>query len=48
MAGLNIKILEHKILWKVLKIYAKKCSNDDLLLTSTFFMARSKLLSGVS
>ena len=24
------KILEHKISWKVLKIFPQKCSNDDL------------------
>ena len=30
------KILEHKISWKVLKIFPQKCSNDDLGLTLTF------------
>ena len=42
------KILEHKISWKVLKIFPQKCSNDDLGLTLTFLMARSNLLSRLS
>ena len=42
------KILEHMISQKVLKIFAQKCSHDDLGLTLTFFMARSNLLSGLS
>ena len=42
------KMIEHKISWKVLKIFVQKCSNDDLGLTVRFFMARSNLLSGLS
>ena len=42
------KILEHKISWKVLKIFPQNCSNDDLELTLTFLMARSNLLSRLS
>ena len=30
------KILEHKISWKVLKLFAQKCTNDDIALTLTF------------
>ena len=33
------KIVEHKISWKVLKIFAKNCYNDDLGLTLTFLFA---------
>ena len=40
------RILEYKISWKVLQIFAQECSNDDLGLTLSFFMARSNLLSG--
>ena len=36
-------MLEYKISWKELKIFAQECSNDDL----SFFMARSNLLSGI-
>ena len=30
------KILEHKISWKVLKLFAQICTNDDIGLTLTF------------
>ena len=40
--------LEHKISWKVLKIFPQKCSNDDLGLTLTFLMAMSNLLPGLA
>ena len=32
-----MKMLEHKISWKVLKIFAQECSNGDLGLTLTFY-----------
>ena len=30
-------IFKHKNSWKVLKIFAKKCSNDDIGLTLAFY-----------
>ena len=35
----------NKISWKILKIFTQECSNDDLKLTLSFFMARSNLHS---
>ena len=40
------QILEQKILWKVVKTFAKKCSNDDLGLAFDTFMARSNFDMG--
>ena len=38
---------ERKMSWKVLKIFAHECYSDDLGFTSTVFLARSSLLSGL-
>ena len=36
------RILEYKISWKVLQIFAQECSNDDLGLTLSFFYGKVK------
>ena len=41
----HMKMLVHKILWKVMKIFAQECSMGDLGFTLMYFMARSTLLS---
>ena len=37
------KMREHKVSWKVLKIFIQEGSNDDLRLTLSFSMARSNM-----
>ena len=41
------KILEHKISWKVLKLFAQKCTNDDRI-DLDILIVRSNLLYVVS
>ena len=38
------RILEYKISWKVLQIFAQECSNDDLGLTLSFFYGKVKFV----
>ena len=35
-----MKLLEHKISWKILKVFAQKCSYVDLGLTLIFFYGK--------
>ena len=39
-------MLEHKISWKVLKIFTQECLNDDFGLTLTFLW-QGQMLSGL-
>ena len=41
-------MLENKISWEALKIFAKECSNDDLRLTLSFFLWQGQIFHSFS